>query len=94
MDNLPRHRVSEKGNSFLKRKAVRSPHFAKFWEAAIKAFKRHFMHVVGEAILTYKAFHIYTTEIEAKLPLSHSNFHRSRNLIDPIIYPDLLLRIS
>lgn len=45
----------------------KSPHFGGLWEAIVKAFKRYFVRVVGETLLTYEALHTNITEIETIL---------------------------
>ena len=45
----------------------RSPHFGRFWEGAIKSFKHHLLHNVGNNLLTQEQFETYVVEIEAIL---------------------------
>lgn len=45
----------------------KSPHFSGLWEATVKAFKRHFVRVVGDTLFNYEALHNYINEIEAIL---------------------------
>ncbi|XP_033305879.1 uncharacterized protein LOC117208697 [Bombus bifarius] len=44
-----------------------SPHFSGLWEAAVKAFKRHLIRVVGTELLTFEHFNTLVIEIEAIL---------------------------
>ncbi|XP_033214033.1 uncharacterized protein LOC117171090 [Belonocnema kinseyi] len=45
----------------------RSPHFGGLWEAAVKSFKHHWVHVIGDRLLTYEEFTTLATEIEGIL---------------------------
>ncbi|XP_043259315.1 uncharacterized protein LOC122401313 [Colletes gigas] len=45
----------------------RSPHFGGLWEAAVKAFKKHFKATLGEALFTYEQLNSIIIEIEAIL---------------------------
>lgn len=45
----------------------RAPHFGGLWEAEVKAFKHHFVRIVGKSLLTYEQLHTYVVEIEAIL---------------------------
>ena len=56
-----------------------SPHFGGIWEAAVKSFKNHLKHIVGEVKLTFEEMTTVLTQIEACL--------NSRPLV-PVKTPD------